>query len=79
MDALTTKEAAARLGIHWRSVVKAIQRGALPARKHGRDYLIDGADVEQYRVSRSRKHTDNHTVTPEQDETEEPRAGDSAS
>ena len=57
MDLLTTKEAAERLGIHWRSVVKAIQRGALEASKRGRDYLIEQSEVERYDRERRRKPT----------------------
>lgn len=55
MVLLTTKEAAARLGIHWRSVVKAIQRGKLKAEKRGRDYFIEQAELDSYDQSRNRK------------------------
>lgn len=47
-DWLTTKEAAERLGIDQRSVVKAINRGTLRAVKRGRDYLIEAAEVVRY-------------------------------
>ena len=55
MPLLTTKEAAALLGIHWRSVVKAIHRGTLKAEKRGRDYFIEQADIEAYADLHRRK------------------------
>lgn len=37
---LDTAQAAERLGLSRRQVQHLIQQGALPARKHGRDYII---------------------------------------
>jgi excisionase family DNA binding protein len=47
-DLLTTTEAAERLGIDKRSVVKAINRGKLRAAKRGRDYLLEASEVDRY-------------------------------
>ncbi len=53
---LTTAQAADRLGIKPRSVVQLIRRGLLTASKHGRDYLLDGAEVERYIRERRPQH-----------------------
>lgn len=45
MSELTTAQAAARAGITVRGVRKAIERGALPACKVGRDWLITEVDL----------------------------------
>lgn len=50
---LTTTEAAARLGITVWRVCQLCQAGTLVARKHGRDWIIDGAEVERH--ARERK------------------------
>ncbi len=42
---LTTKQAADRLGCTGSAVKKMIARGALPATKFGRDWMIDEADL----------------------------------
>ena len=43
---LTTKDAAARLGVSQRRVIALIQDGRLPAQKVGRDYLIQERDLK---------------------------------
>lgn len=48
-DLLTAKEARQVLGIQHRSVLKAISRGRLKARRVGFLYYITRQDVEQYR------------------------------
>jgi excisionase family DNA binding protein len=45
-DLITTAEAAERLKLTIRAVQKMIEAERLPARKVGRDYLIDPADLE---------------------------------
>ena len=44
---LTTAEAAARLGVHERTVRRAIARGEIPARKEGGAYLIAASALER--------------------------------
>jgi excisionase family DNA binding protein len=44
---LTTREAAESLGITDRAVRQRITRGRLPARRQGRDYLIDSLDLKE--------------------------------
>jgi excisionase family DNA binding protein len=46
---LTTQEAAERLGVSVRWVQALIKAERLPARKHGRDWLIDPSDLEPLR------------------------------
>jgi excisionase family DNA binding protein len=46
MNELTTKEAAERLGVGMRWVQALITSGRLPARKVGRDYLINEKDLK---------------------------------
>ena len=46
---ITTGECALRRGVSRQAVAAAIKRGALPARKIGRDYLIRVEDCEAYR------------------------------
>ncbi len=48
---LTTTEAAAALNITRRRVQELIRLGTLKAEKFGRDWQIDAASVEAYRVS----------------------------
>lgn len=54
---LTTNQAAERLGFtSHRPVVALIRRGVLHAVKLGRDWLIEEAEVERYRVERRPAH-----------------------
>lgn len=48
IHALTTQEVAAELGITTRRVLALIRAGRLPAVKHGRDWLIDPAELEAF-------------------------------
>jgi excisionase family DNA binding protein len=48
-DLLTTKDAAAILGISLRRVRALIEAGKLTAEKYGRDYLIKESDLEPVR------------------------------
>jgi len=52
---ITTKEAAARLGISTQAVQRAIFRKTLPAEKIGRDWMIKDSAVEHYRQTHLRK------------------------
>lgn len=52
---LTTKEAAARLGLEPIAVRKAITRGKMAAVKHGRDWLITPEEVERYKAAPKNK------------------------
>lgn len=45
----TTTSAAEALGVSKRRVRQLIELGRLKATKHGRDWLIDGASVEELR------------------------------
>lgn len=45
-NTLTTQEAAERLGISPIRVRQLITDGRLPARKFGRDYMIDESDLQ---------------------------------
>ncbi len=47
-DWLTTAEVARRFGISVRRVQALIRAGRLPARKHGRDWLIASAAIETF-------------------------------
>lgn len=47
----TTAEAAAELGVSRRRVLELIKLGTLIAQKRGRDWQVDSASVEAYRVS----------------------------
>ena len=68
---LTTTEAAARLKIDKRSVVRAINRGKLRAAKRGRDYLIEPSEVERYAREHQRSAPSSaHTGTPADDVTQ---------
>lgn len=51
---LTTKQAAARLGITRFRVHQLIWQGILPAEKWGRDYQIKEEDLEQARARRTK-------------------------
>lgn len=69
MKLLTTKEAAARLGVSVLRVQQLIWDGRLPAEKIGRDYVIKEADlklVEDRKPGRPRKapsaETTKHTA-----------------
>lgn len=50
---LTTRQAAERLGVHERTVRRAIVRGEIPARKDGGGYLIAAEALERIAPSRS--------------------------
>jgi excisionase family DNA binding protein len=45
---ISTREAAARLGVTERSVRRAVERGDLPAMRRGRAYRIDQEDLERF-------------------------------
>jgi excisionase family DNA binding protein len=49
---LTTREAAARLGVPARELYRLIDVGDLPAYKFGRDLRLRQADVDAYREHR---------------------------
>lgn len=49
---LTTREAAAVLGVQPRTVNQYIQRGQLQAVKHGRDLFITEAELERFQRER---------------------------
>lgn len=53
-DYMTTDDIAAALGISKRGAQKLIEREVIPARKIGRDYLIDRQDFEAYLQIRRR-------------------------
>jgi excisionase family DNA binding protein len=46
MSLLTTTEAGERLGVTRKRIVQLIADGRLPAKKMGRDFLIDAADLK---------------------------------
>lgn len=48
-DAMTTAQVATRLGVTRIAVLKAIKRGTLPAKKQGRDWIVNERAVEAYR------------------------------
>ena len=50
---ITTVECAARKGVTRQSIHDAIKRGALPAMRIGRDYLVKVADCEAYQPTRT--------------------------
>src|SRR5437016_3498191 len=47
-DVLTAPEAAAAKGVHRNSVLKAIRKGHLQARKSGRSWIIDRLSLERW-------------------------------
>ncbi len=49
---MTTKEAAALLGLQTKSVTRYIERGIIKAVKHGRDYWIEPEEVDRFRQQR---------------------------
>lgn len=49
MHLISTKQAAEQLGVSVRRVQAMITQGRLPARKIGRDYLINEDDLETVR------------------------------
>jgi excisionase family DNA binding protein len=49
---LTTKEAAAVLGIQPRTVTRYILRGLIRAEKHGRDYFISHDEIARFQNER---------------------------
>jgi MerR family transcriptional regulator, light-induced transcriptional regulator len=46
------REAADALGVHYQTAYAWVRQGSLPARKVGRDYEVDGADVQALAVRR---------------------------
>lgn len=44
----TTEEVAARLRVHRLTVIRRIEAGVIPARKEGREWRINKADLEAY-------------------------------
>lgn len=52
---MTLKEAAAQLGVTPDNLRGAIARGTLKATKHGRDWNVTPAQVENYRLEHRRK------------------------
>lgn len=61
MEYLTTKQAAARLGLSVRHVQTLIEQGDLPATKFGHAWQIKRKDVDTFQrrpVGRRRKKTD---------------------
>lgn len=61
----TTREAADRLGIKSRSVVKAIREGLIRAEKRGRDYWIEDEEIERYARERRPQHRPKKETTME--------------
>jgi excisionase family DNA binding protein len=53
---VTTNVAAERLGITPRGVVTLIKRGLIAAKKPGRDWQIEEAEVERYARERRPQH-----------------------
>lgn len=53
---LTTREAAAVLGISLRTVQAHIKAGNIRAEKHGRDYLITPSEIERFSKERRPAH-----------------------
>ena len=51
---MTLKEAAERIGTTPDNLRGAIARGSLQARKVGRDWLVEPAEVERYRAENRR-------------------------
>lgn len=51
-NAMTVVEAAAYLGVSRIAVLRAIYRGALPAGRFGRSYVLRRPDVEAYKEGR---------------------------
>jgi excisionase family DNA binding protein len=47
-DVLTAPEAAAEKGVHRNSVLKAIRRGYLEARKSGKTWIIDRSSLDRW-------------------------------
>lgn len=60
---MTTREAAAALGVSVRRVQAAIKAGRIKAEKIGRDWDVDIESVEAYAVSAARKHRPRKTLT----------------
>lgn len=51
-DRITVQDAAQELGVHPDTLLKAIKRGDLPARKFGRQWELSRADIEEFRARR---------------------------
>ena len=60
---MTLKEAAEKLGITPDALRGAIARGSLVARKVGRDWIVDPAEVERY-GRENRRGADAGALTP---------------
>jgi excisionase family DNA binding protein len=63
---LTTKEAAAVLGIQPRTVTRYILRGLIHAEKHGRDYFISHDEIERFKQERRKPGNPGTPRTKEQ-------------
>lgn len=62
---LTAREASAALGLHERTIRRAISRGELPAQKWGGVFRIAADELERYRAARSAEsHPPAHSQTP---------------
>lgn len=51
-ERITVQDAAQELGVHPDTLLKAIKRGDLPARKFGRQWELTRAAVEKFRTHR---------------------------
>lgn len=72
MNLLTTKDAAGRLGVSVDRVYQFIREERLPARKVGRDYLIEERDlalVENRKHGRPAKKAATKQATPRKSKT----------
>jgi excisionase family DNA binding protein len=64
MIGLTTQEAADALGISRRGLRFHITNGKLPARRHGRDWLIDEVALRQFAARRGSDRRATGTQSP---------------
>jgi excisionase family DNA binding protein len=62
MDYLNTKEAGKKLGVSRPRIHVLIHSGRLPARRFGRDWLIDPDDLADFKSG----HRGNFKLTPDQ-------------
>ena len=65
-EAVTAREAAAMLGVSERTIRRAIDRGEVPALKHGRSFHITRTVLDEYRAARNqpRRRRGLHLVPP---------------
>lgn len=56
MPLITTKQAAVDLGVSARYIINVIHQGHLVATKRGRDWLIDTADLKEFKDKKIRKY-----------------------